>query len=134
MTYLDLINIKYNKNILLITISFIILSLIIYTLNLSMFDTYETFAYYSKNSLVLKINIENPDTINYLEFIKIGKNLHKATLMDASDVEFDKENLVSYQTLYFKIDGIYEENQVFKIKILYNKEKVYKKIKKLILS
>lgn len=134
MTYLDLINIKYNKNLFLITTSFIILSLIIYTLNLSMFDTYETFAYYSKNSLVLKINIENPDTINYLEFIKIGKKLHKATLMDASDVEFDKENLVSYQTLYFKIDEVYEENQVFKIKILYNKEKVYKKIKKLILS
>lgn len=134
MTYLDLINIKYNKNIFLIIISFIILSLIIYTLNLSMFDTYETFAYYSKNSLVLKINIENPDTINYLEFIKIGRKLHTATLMDASDVEFDKDNLISYQTLYFKIDGVYEENQVFKITILYNKEKVYKKLKKIILS
>ena len=134
MTYLDLINIKYHKNKFLILVSIIILLLIIYTLNLSMFDTYETFAYYSKNSLVVKINIEIPDTINTLEYIKIGKKLHKATMTDALDVEFDQVNLISYQTTYFKIDGVYKENQVFKIKILYNKEKIYKKLKKLLLS
>ena len=44
----------------------------------------------------------------------------------------DEENFINYQIVKMKIDERLNNNQVFKIGIFYNEEKVYKKILKML--
>ena len=48
------------------------------------------------------------------------------------EISLDKENLINYQDVYLKVDNELRENQVFKLTIMYNKEKVYEKLKKML--
>ena len=128
MNYLDLINIKYSckKGLFVLTTVFIIV--LVYVLNLNMYESFNTYGYVQDELLNIKISIQTPDMLTNLKYIKIGSNNYKVEIKEISDMLLDEENLINYQMVKLKIDERLNDNQVFKIGIFYNEEKVYKKI------
>lgn len=131
MNYLDLINIKYSckKGLFVLTTVFIIV--LVYVLNLNMYESFNTYGYVQDELLNIKISIQTPDMLTNLKYIKIGSNNYKVEIKEISDMLLDEENLINYQMVKLKIDERLNDNQVFKIGIFYNEEKVYKKILKM---
>lgn len=132
MNYLDLINIKYSckKGLFVLTTVFIIV--LVYVLNLNMYESFNTYGYVQDELLNIKISIQTPDMLTNLKYIKIGSNNYKVEIKEISDMLLDEENLINYQMVKLKIDERLNNNQVFEICIFYNEEKVYKKILKLL--
>ena len=132
MNYLDLINIKYSFKKGLFILVLTLFLLIIYILNLSMYESISTYGYFEEDKIVTKLSIDNPDIINTLKYIKIGSKDYKAEIVDISDVMLDNESFVNYQIVKLKINDRFNNNEAFKFDIFYNEEKVYKKLKKII--
>lgn len=132
MNYLDLINIKYSckKGLFVLTTVFIIV--LVYVLNLNMYESFNTYGYVQDELLNIKISIQTPDMLTNLKYIKIGSNNYKVEIKEISDMLLDEENLINYQMVKLKIDERLNNNQVFEICIFYNEEKVYKKILKML--
>lgn len=132
MNYLDLINIKYSckKGLFVLTTVFIIV--LVYVLNLNMYESFNTYGYVQDELLNIKISIQIPDMLTNLKYIKIGSNNYKVEIKEISDMLLDEENFINYQIVKMKIDERLNNNQVFEICIFYNEEKVYKKILKLL--
>lgn len=132
MNYLDLINIKYSckKGLFVLTTVFIIV--LVYVLNLNMYESFNTYGYVQDELLNIKISIQTPDMLTNLKYIKIGSNNYKVEIKEISDMLLDEENFINYQIVKIKIDERLNNNQVFEIGIFYNEEKVYKKILKLL--
>lgn len=132
MTYLDLLNIKYKKKKILLLLIILFIALIIYILNIKIYDTYDAISYVKANELITKVNIDNPDTINGIKYVVIDNKRYKAKVKEVGDVEVDEDNLIVYQNVIIKYNGKLHDNQVVKVRILSNKEKVYKKLKKML--
>lgn len=132
MNYLDLINIKYSckKGLFVLTTVFIIV--LVYVLNLNMYESFNTYGYVQDELLNIKISIQTPDMLTNLKYVKIGSNNYKTEIKEISDMLLDEENFINYQIVKMKIDERLNNNQVFEICIFYNEEKVYKKILKML--
>ena len=124
MSYLDLLNIKYKVKLILIFIIVSIISTVIYVLNLELYDTKETYGYIENGLLITRLDVNTPDTINTMKYVVIGSKKYKTTLDKVGTLSVDKDTLTNYQEISLKINSTLRENQVFKIIILYNKEKV----------
>ena len=132
MNYLDLINIKYSFKKRLFAMILVFILFTIYILNLNMPMNYSSYGYNEDGLVVVKLPIDNPDIIDNLEYIKIGSKSYKAKVQEISDVILDKENFINYQIVKFKINKRSINNETFRLDIFYNKEKVYKKLKKIL--
>ena len=132
MNYLDLINIKYSckKGLFILIAIFIII--LVYVLNLNMYESFNTYGYVQDELINVKISIETPGILTNLKYIKIGDKNYKTEVNEISEVYFDEENLINYQMVKLKIDERLNNNEVFKMGIFYNEEKVYKKLKKIL--
>lgn len=117
---------------ILIFIIVSIISTVIYVLNLELYDTKETYGYIENGLLITRLDVNTPDTINTMKYVVIGSKKYKTTLDKVGTLSVDKDTLTNYQEISLKINSTLRENQVFKIIILYNKEKVIKKVKKLL--
>lgn len=133
MSYLDLLNIKYKFRLFIIFIAIFLISLLIYILNLKMYDEIETYGYVLDKQIITRLNIDTPDMINNIRYVVIGSKRYKSTIDKVGEFSIDKDNLVNYQDVYLQVESNLKENQVFKMKVLYNEEKVWEKLKKIIL-
>lgn len=130
MNYLDLINIKYSFKIELFILVIAFIIIIGYVLNIDIYECYQTYGYIEDELIKVKISIEDPDVLRNLKYIKIGSDNYDAEINEISEVLIDKDNFINYQMVKLKIDERLNNNEVFKIGIFYNEEKVYKKLKK----
>lgn len=133
MSYLDLLNIKYKFRLFIIFIAIFLISLVIYILNLKMYDEIETYGYVLDKQIITRLNIDTPDMINNISYVVIGSKRYKTTIDKVGEFSIDKDNLVNYQDVYLQVESNLKENQVFKMKVLYDEEKVWEKLKKIIL-
>lgn len=132
MTYLDLLNIRYKVKGKVFLSMIIFLGLLIYIINIKISDVYNTFGYVEENMLNINVPLTYSDTLNKMEFIKINDEKTDLEILNISEILVDKENLINYQVI--SLDGSrYKENQLMKVTIYYNKEKVWQKLKKIIL-
>ena len=132
MNYLDLINIKYTFKISLIIFLIFFTLIISYVLNLNIYENFTSYGYVLDDQINLKVLVDNPDILNNLKYIKIGSKDYKAEVKEISEVMLDSENFINYQIVKLKIDERLNDNEVFKVDIFYNEEKVYKKLKKIL--
>lgn len=133
MSYLDLLNIKYKFRLFIIFIAIFLISLLIYILNLKMYDEIETYGYVLDKQIITRLNIDTPGMINNIRYVVIGSKRYKTTIDKVGEFSIDKDNLVNYQDVYLQVESNLKENQVFKMKVLYDEEKVWEKLKKIIL-
>lgn len=132
MNYLDLINIKYTFKISLIIFLIFFVLIISYVLNLNIYENFTSYGYVLDDQINLKVLVDNPDILNNLKYIKIGSKDYKAEVKEISEVMLDSENFINYQIVKLEIDERLNDNEVFKVDIFYNEEKVYKKLKKIL--
>lgn len=132
MNYLDLINIKYTFKFSLIIFLIFFVLFISYVLNLNIYENFTSYGYVLDDQINLKVLVDNPDILNNLKYIKIGSKDYKAEVKEISEVMLDSENFINYQIVKLKIDERLNDNEVFKVDIFYNEEKVYKKLKKIL--
>lgn len=132
MSFRDLINISYKSRVKFCLVLGIILGVLLYVSGKVTCDVYNTYGYILDNELIINIPTNYPDTINNMEYIKVDNKKYEGKVINISEVKLDSESLINYQEVKFatNIDAV--DNQVFKVSIFYNKEKVIKKIKKII--
>ena len=132
MNYLDLINIKYTFKFSLIIFLIFFVLIISYVLNLNIYENFTSYGYVLDDQINLKVLVDNLDILNNLKYIKIGSKDYKAEVKEISEVMLDSENFINYQIVKLEIDERLNDNEVFKVDIFYNEEKVYKKLKKIL--
>lgn len=132
MSYLDLLNIKYKKGMILIISIFTVLSMLGLYLNRDICEVYKTYAYLSDGYLVVNVSINEPLVISELEYIKIDKKNYNVKVSQVSEVMLDERSMLNYETIYLESDYKYKEKQVFELSLFYNKEKGYQKLKKIL--
>ena len=132
MNYLDLTNIKYTFKFSLIIFLIFFVLIISYVLNLNIYENFTSYGYVLDDQINLKVLVDNLDILNNLKYIKIGSKDYKAEVKEISEVMLDSENFINYQIVKLEIDERLNDNEVFKVDIFYNEEKVYKKLKKIL--
>lgn len=132
MTYLDLLNIKYKKRGFLLFLTILFIVLVIYILNIKIYDTYNALGYFQNKKLITKVSILDPDTINDIKYVVINNKKYKAKVSEVGKIELDEDSMITYQSVVIECRVNLYENQVVKIVILSNKEKVYKKLKNML--
>lgn len=132
MSFRDLINIPYKSRVKFCLVLGIILGVLLYVSSKVTCDVYNTYGYILDNELIINIPTNYPDTINNMEYIKVDNKKYLGKVINISEVKLDAESLINYQEVKFATNIDIVDNQVFKVSIFYNKEKVIKKIKKII--
>lgn len=133
MSYHDLLNIRYK---LFFKILLIVIIMLLFFIKISfkeVYDVYNCYGYIINKNLMVNIPIDNPDTINKLEYIKVNDVKYDKNIINISPILLDQASLTNYQEITMDIAKNYAENQVLKVTFYYNKEKVLKKIQKLFL-
>lgn len=129
-SYYFLQNIKYKNNLFLI----IFLGIFIILINLSFFlETYSyfnTYGIYENGFIKVNILLENSDNITLSDKMKIKNEEYSFKINSISNLL--NENYQNYQIYTLKTNINLKENEVVKITFYYNKEKIIKKIFKII--
>lgn len=129
-SYYFLQNIKYKNNLFLI----IFLGIFIILINLSLFlETYSyfnTYGIYENGFIKVNILLENSDNITLSDKMKIKNEEYSFKINSISNLL--SENYQNYQIYTLKTNINLKENEVVKITFYYNKEKIIKKIFKII--
>lgn len=131
MNYYKLRHIKYKNNVIsviLLVIIFIILLLLIIIKGYSSFITY---ASYTENYFIVPVKLKNSDIIKDSTMLKLDDKLYKFNIESVSELYV--ENYTNYQDYQISINKKYKNNEVKKITFYYKKERMIKKILKLIL-
>lgn len=97
--------------------------------------SYKTNALYkpSTNTLEIYWLYNNVDKINQIEKLKIEEQEMDFQIKNISEIKVDG-NRNNYQIIEVKSPEKYKENQIIQLKLLDKKERILKKVKKLILG
>lgn len=132
MNYDELLNIKYKvyNGFLVLIILGIILT--IYLFNNEVYDVYNTFGYINNDNLILNIPIEYSDTVVNGEYLMINDKKYNYEILNISEIL--QSNNINYQEVTLKFENQFLENMVLNTNIYHTKEKVFTKIKKIIVG
>ena len=132
MNYDELLNIKYKvyNGFLVLIILGIILT--VYLFNNEVYDVYNTFGYINNDNLILNIPIEYSDTVVNGEYLMINDKKYNYEILNISEIL--QSNNINYQEVTLKFENQFLENMVLNTNIYHTKEKVFNKIKKIIVG
>lgn len=132
MNCLDLLNMKYKSFRFWIVFFLIFILILIFLQNYEVSDIYNTYGYYDKGGIKINLPIINSDIINRIEGIKIDNQDYEYQNINISEILLDPNTLMNYQEVTILVNHEFINNQVLKITIYHNKEKIRTKIKKLL--
>lgn len=131
MNYYKLRNIKY-KNSTLIIIFFGIVGILLFLLIfLQSYDNFVTYASFNGKNFIIPVKLENSDIISKANIIKIDDKTYNFSISSISEIF--NENYINYQNYEITVPVKFKNNEVKKITFYYKKERMIKKILKLIL-
>ena len=131
MNYYKLKNIKY-KNNTLITIFFGIVGILLFLLIfLQSYDNFVTYASFNGKNFIIPVKLENSDIISKAKILKIDDKTYNFSISSISEIF--NENYINYQNYEITVPVKFKNNEVKKITFYYKKERMIKKILKLIL-
>lgn len=122
----DIINNKHNY------LQFIILIMLFVSLTIIMLST-KTYSIYETSGVYIDRKVYvNIDPLKYSEIKKTKPLINdvdvKTTLISISELQLD--NFMNYQVVTYKIKNEYKDNEIIKVKYLYNYESIIRKILK----
>lgn len=132
MSYHELLNMKYKSYGFGIVLSLILILVLIFLQNYEVCDIYNTYGYYEEGGIKFSLPIAHSDIINRIEGIKIDNQDYEYQNISISKILLDQNTLVNYQEIFMQVNGDFIDNQVLKITIYHNKEKIRKKIQRLL--
>ncbi len=130
-SYQRLLHIPYHNHRSLLVIFAIIVFLSIYILNKDLYDKVDLSSVSDGNYLLVTVPVLYSDTLKEAQ-LKIDNEYESYIIIDISDLNYDEYSKTNYQIYTIGINKIYPENQIVKLSFYYNKEKIFKKVIKLI--
>ncbi len=131
LSYAGLLSIPYKRYFLKIIVFTLLIIMLGCVINLSIYNIYETNAFVDGDVIVFKIRPGSNEIIDKKEYILIDNVKYYLDVVDISPVAISKEEQEAYQLVSLK-NNDFRNNSILKINIYYNKEKIYKIIKKFI--
>lgn len=129
--YNYLIKIRFHK-FYLIMILLILLVLGIYFYNKDTYDIYNTYFIFENNSMIINVDMNNSDVVEKGHFVKIDKKYYDYQIINKSSLL--ENNNINYYEYEISINKLkYKYDEVKEITFYYNKERVLKKILKIII-
>lgn len=131
LSYAGLLSIPYKRYFLKIIVFTLLIIMLGCVINLSIYNVYETNAFVDGDVIVFKIRPGSNEIIDKKEYILIDNVKYYLDVVDISPVAISKEEQEAYQLVSLK-NNDFRNNSILKINVYYNKEKIYKIIKKFI--
>lgn len=131
MNYYKLKNIKYKNNILIIIFFGIVVILLFLLIFLQSYDNFVTYASFNGKNFIIPVKLENSDIISKANILKIDDKTYNFSISSISEIF--NENYINYQNYEITVPVKFRNNEVKKITFYYKKERMIKKILKLIL-
>ena len=131
MNYYKLKNIKYKNNTLIIIFFGIVGILLFLLIFLQSYDNFVTYASFNGKNLIIPVKLENSDIISKANILKIDDKTYNFSISSISEIF--NENYINYQNYEITVPVKFKNNEVKKITFYYKKERMIKKILKLIL-
>ncbi len=117
---------KYCGFFIITTMSLMII--ITFILQLEVYSKRVIYAIAKDNLLYADIIIDNTDTINKGDYLRIDRQLYKYKITNISDLMVNESNYLNYQQYELYIGGVFKDNEVIKLTIYYNKQRIIHKI------
>ena len=131
MNYYKLKNIKYKNNTLIIIFFGIVGILLFLLIFLQSYDNFVTYASFNGENFIIPVKLENSDIISKANILKIDDKTYNFSISSISEIF--NENYINYQNYEITVPVKFKKNEVKKITFYYKKERMIKKILKLIL-
>lgn len=131
MNYYKLKNIKYKNNTLIIIFFGIVGILLFLLIFLQSYDNFVTYASFNGKNFIIPVKLENSDIISKANILKIDDKTYNFSISSISEIF--NENYINYQNYEITVPVNFKNNEVKKITFYYKKERMIKKILKLIL-
>ncbi len=131
MNYYKLKNIKYKNNKLIIIFFGIVGILLFLLIFLKSYDNFVTYASFNGKNFIIPVKLENSDIISKANILKIDDKTYNFSISSISEIF--NENYINYQNYEITVPVKFKNNEVKKITFYYKKERMIKKILKLIL-
>lgn len=131
MNYYKLKNIKYKNNTLIIIFFGIVGILLFLLIFLQSYDNFVTYASFNGKNFIIPVKLENSDIISKANILKIDDKTYNFSISSISKIF--NENYINYQNYEITVPVKFKNNEVKKITFYYKKERMIKKILKLIL-
>ena len=131
MNYYKLKNIKYKNNTLIIIFFGIVGILLFLLIFLQSYDNFVTYASFNGKNFIIPVKLENSDIISKANILKIDDKTYNFSISSISKIF--NENYINYQNYEITVPVKFRNNEVKKITFYYKKERMIKKILKLIL-
>ena len=128
--YKSLYQIPYHKHFVLAFIIIIILISLVISCQIKAYSSFKTYGIYIDNHLYIDIPINNSDAVQKGEYLKIDDEKYAIEIEEISDLQV--EGSINYQTYSLKSFKEFKNNEVVEITFYYNKQRIIKKIIKLI--
>ena len=124
-------NIKYKNNTLIIIFFGIVGILLFLLIFLQSYDNFVTYASFNGKNFIIPVKLENSDIISKANILKIDDKTYNFSISSISEIF--NENYINYQNYEITVPVKFRNNEVKKITFYYKKERMIKKILKLIL-
>ena len=131
MNYYKLKNIKYKNNTLIVIFFGIVSILLFLLIFLQSYDNFVTYASFNGKNFIIPVKLENSDIISKANILKIDDKTYNFSISSISEIF--NENYINYQNYEITVPVKFKNNEVKKITFYYKKERMIKKILKLIL-
>lgn len=131
MNYYKLKNIKHKNNTLIIIFFGIVGILLFLLIFLQSYDNFVTYASFNGKNFIIPVKLENSDIISKANILKIDDKTYNFSISSISEIF--NENYINYQNYEITVPVKFKNNEVKKITFYYKKERMIKKILKLIL-
>ena len=131
MNYYKLKNIKYKNNTLIIIFFGIVGILLFLLIFLQSYDNFVTYASFNGENFIIPVKLENSDIISKANILKIDDKTYNFSISSISEIF--NENYINYKNYEITVPVKFKNNEVKKITFYYKKERMIKKILKLIL-
>ena len=130
MDYFSVLNIKPKYKGKYIFITFILVGLFIFILNLNIYDTLQLKGLVKNDYLLINLPIKYSDTLLDGKFLKINNQKYSYRIVNISPLKIDESTLIEYQTIEIKVSRKSYPNEIINFAIYTQKEKLFKKLKR----
>lgn len=132
MRYLDLLNVKCKWHWKVIWLFCLFAFFVSFVLSRDIQDVYNTFGYVKNGNIVFNLDLDHVNILDKIDCLKVNGVISEAKVLNVGELMIDEKNLINYQDVILDSSNNYVENQVVKLNIYHNKEKVWRKLKKII--
>ncbi len=124
-SYMDLLNIRCKKMIVVLFVLLFLIIVFVLSLKFKVHDTYKISGVYKERSIVLTVPLEKTDYVSNADYLYIDGNKYTYKVLSFGEIFVSD---IPYQEISIRPNKVLEENEVVEFTFYSNEEKVITKI------